>query len=252
MDKNIIKILALTAMLLDHIALIILTPGIEGDAHILETLHLSLSVAVFLKTLFLSVGSMAGAVMIYFVIEGYHYTRDRKKYLLRLVGFGALSQIPFLMLGIRYLNMLITLALCMLTVHVHYHVTDKGRQGMLYLVLIAANLHTDWNLRAVPFTLILMDAFQAEPRPRCLSIDKEKLKFAWLKCIILYMVVDYFSGESIANVFTGVTGVVLAAVLTTFCYSGKQGTSGKFMRIGYYAFYPLHLILLILLYRAIA
>ena len=82
MNKNTIKILALTAMLLDHIALIILTPGIEGGGHILETLHLSLSAAVILRRLFLSVGSMTGAVMIYFVIEGYHYTGNRKKYLL--------------------------------------------------------------------------------------------------------------------------------------------------------------------------
>lgn len=248
MNKNTIKILALTAMLLDHIALIILTPGIEGGGHILETLHLSLSAAVILRRLFLSVGSMTGAVMIYFVIEGYHYTGNRKKYLLRLLAFGALSQIPFLMLGIRYLNMLISLALCMLTVHVHYHVTDKGRQWMLYMVLMAANLHTDWNMRAVPFTLILMEAFHAEPRPECLSIDKEKLKPAWLKCILLYLLVDYFSGESVFNVFTGAIGVVIASVLITFYYSGKQGKS-MFMRTGFYVFYPLHFFVLIILYR---
>ena len=251
MNKTTIKLLALVTMLLDHVALIILTPGIEGDTKILETLHLSLPTAVFLNRVFLSVGSMAGSIMIYSVIEGCHYTKDIKKYLLRFIAFGIVAQIPFLMLGIRYLNMLIALALCLMTVHVRYHVTDKGRRGMLYLLLMAANLHTDWNLRAVPFTLILIRAFHPEPRPRCVRIDKMELGNAWLRCIILYMAVDFFSGESIAEVFTGCTGVLLAALLTTFCYNGKQSDSGKFIKYGFYAFYPLHLLALILIYRKI-
>ncbi|WP_036612283.1 TraX family protein [Oribacterium sp. P6A1] len=247
MNKTTIKLLALVTMLLDHTALIILTPGIEGKTRILETLHLSLSTAVLLNRIFLSVGSMAGSIMIYSVIEGYHYTRDTKKYLLRFMAFGVVSQIPFLMLHIRFLNMLITLALCLMTVHVRYHVTDMGRRGMLYLLLIAANLHTDWNLRAVPFTLILMQAFHPEPRPVCLSIDKKQLKFAWLKCVVLYMVVDFFSLESITNVFTGCIGVVLAALVTVYFYNGKQGKQGIYMKYGFYGFYPLHLIALIML-----
>ncbi|OON84890.1 hypothetical protein BXO88_15045 [Oribacterium sp. C9] len=251
MTRNTIKILALMTMLLDHFALIILKPGIEGEAQILERLKLSPYIADIFSRIFFSVGSMAGAVMIYFVIEGYHYTRDRKKYLLRMLLFGVVSQIPFLMLGIRYLNMLITLALCMLTVHVHYRVMDKGRRGMLYILLMAANLHTDWNIRAVPFTLILMSAFHAEPRPRCVSIDKKELRLGWLRCILIYMAVDFFSGEDLANVLTGCIGVVLAALLTTCCYSGRPGRAGKLMKYGFYVFYPLHLMALILMRRAL-
>ncbi|SFG18684.1 TraX family protein [Oribacterium sp. WCC10] len=158
-DRKHLKYLAILAMVLDHISEIILIPGLKGEGQILMNLHLSVPVAELLKQMFIGIGSMTGAVMIFGVIEGYHYTKDAKKYLLRLILFGLLSQYPFYMaFKINLLNMMFSLALCLMTVHVHYRTSDVNIRIMLKILLLLANMYTDWSMLAVPFTLILLRA----------------------------------------------------------------------------------------------
>ena len=72
------------------------------------------------------------AAMFYFLVEGYHYTRSVKNYALRLLVFGILSQIPF-MLALKQtnLNMMFSLLLCLGVVWVAEHVKHKGEKMLL-------------------------------------------------------------------------------------------------------------------------
>lgn len=149
MTRDAIKYLAIVAMTLDHIAYIFLEP---------QTL---------LYRLFLCIGTFTGPVMLYFLIEGYFYTHDVRGYAKRLLLFALLSQLPFsLAIGGFFGNMLFTLLICLGVLYVYDHVSDRGLQKLLYVLLFFASLFTDWNFLSVPLVLFLRPAFHpAEQKP---------------------------------------------------------------------------------------
>ena len=82
------------------------------------------------------IGYFTAITMCYFLVEGYHYTKSVKNYALRLLVFGILSQIPF-MLALKQtnLNMMFSLLLCLGVVWVTDHVKHKGEK-MLWLGVV--------------------------------------------------------------------------------------------------------------------
>ena len=69
--------IAMGTMLLNHVATVFMEPG------------------TFLFELFVDIGYFTAITMCYFLVEGWHYTRSRRRYALRLFLFALLSQIPF-------------------------------------------------------------------------------------------------------------------------------------------------------------
>ena len=77
-SANVIKYIAIFAMLIDHIAWCF----VDTNSVLGSIMHL--------------IGRMTAPIMTYFIVEGYHYTRNVNKYLIRLAIFAAVSWIPFL------------------------------------------------------------------------------------------------------------------------------------------------------------
>ena len=101
LNRDVIKYIAMTAMLLNHIANIFLVPGTLGYEVLVD------------------IGYFTAITMCYFLVEGFRYTHSRKQYALRLFGFGVVSQVPFSMafaqngiLEFQDFNMMFTLFLC--------------------------------------------------------------------------------------------------------------------------------------------
>ena len=69
LDANQLKLIAIVAMTVDHIAWL-LFPGYAAGA-VPIVMHI--------------IGRITCPVMCFFIAEGFHYTRDRKKYALRLI-----------------------------------------------------------------------------------------------------------------------------------------------------------------------
>ena len=76
MNRNTIKLLAIAAMTIDHIAFMFVPQN---------------TALYFIMRLF---GRMTAPIMSFMLAEGYRYTRSRPKYLLRLSAFALISQ-PF-------------------------------------------------------------------------------------------------------------------------------------------------------------
>ena len=72
LDSNAIKLIAILAMTVDHIAWAVF-PGYPR-----EWLPLAMHL----------VGRLTCPIMCYFIAEGYRYTRSRRKYALRLLMFS--------------------------------------------------------------------------------------------------------------------------------------------------------------------
>jgi len=78
-NANQIKIIAIIAMTVDHIAWLVY-PGYPGDI-VPITMHI--------------IGRITCPIMCYFVAEGYHYTKDVRKYTRRLFAFSVLSHFAY-------------------------------------------------------------------------------------------------------------------------------------------------------------
>lgn len=77
LSRDAVKAIAMLCMLLNHIALIFLPSG------------------TWTCEVFSAVGYFTAISMLYFLTEGYSFTRSKKKYFLRLFLFGLLSEVPY-------------------------------------------------------------------------------------------------------------------------------------------------------------
>ena len=76
LSANALKIIAITAMLIDHSAVAFMPPD---------------SALYFLMR---TIGRLTAPILAFTLIEGFYHTRNRRKYISRMAVFAAISQ-PF-------------------------------------------------------------------------------------------------------------------------------------------------------------
>ena len=165
MSRNAIKYLAMAAMFCNHFAYIFLKEGSTGQEVMVD------------------IGYFTAITMCYFLVEGYHYTRSVKNYALRLLVFGILSQIPF-MLALKQtnLNMMFSLLLCLGVVWVADHVKHKGEKMLWLCVLVICSLWTDWALLAPVFTMLFANAYGDRKK---VSLWKSSGTLLSVECVVI-------------------------------------------------------------------
>ena len=216
LDGSMLKLLAMALMLIDHIAhLFRIGEGVT-----------LLSLGGFEMTLYETlryVGRLAFPLFAFLLVEGFLHTRNRKNYAIRLSLFALLSEIPFdLFCSGRVFyerqNVFFTLLLGFLGLCALEHLTSWRRiLSVTGLFLVAFVLRADYASTGYLLVLLLY-ALREIPALRGLSI-------------------------------TGVIGIAAgAAALPMALYNGKRGfVGGRVMKYAFYAFYPVHLLLLVLI-----
>ena len=235
LNRDMIKYLAMFTMLLNHIANIFLEQG------------------TVLFTVLVDIGYFTAPVMCWFLAEGYHYTRSKKKYAIRLALFALLSEVPFCLAfseaytGERIIsfcgfNMIFTLFLCFCILLVRERVPDFSVKVLLYICLFFISAFSDWALLAPVFTLLF-----AWGRG-----DMGRTKKAFGAAAGLFVLSDFAFGDSLyATVYNLVyavasaLGVVAAGFVIVYMYNGQRIRKGKrFSQWFFYLFYPIHLLIL--------
>lgn len=227
MNRDVIKSIAMVTMTLNHIAIVFMKPD------------------SWLYYLFCGIGYFTGVVMINFILEGYKYTSSRKRYFLRLLSFGLLSQFPFVFAftnnGGR-LNMMFSLCICFGIIWALKELDNKLYKVVVITMAFILSFYCDWPLLAPVLTLLLYWAKKSpgiKAIPQCIFI-------------VVFWFFQFLDGQEVFSVainllysMLSIIGVVIAFLILNFFYNGKlKQNRSAFFKWFFYVFYPLHLIII--------
>ncbi len=239
MTQFSLKLLALICMLCDHAAKVVLSTGVL-------TPLIGMEWNLWLYTTLTIVGRISFPIFAWFVAEGCRKTKNVGKYLLRLLLFAVLSEIPFQLcfyekIGFGCHNVIFTMLLGASGISAGKHLAEKQVPrwiaiGVPAIVVMALGwfADTDYNAWGVGLILLLYDL--PEGRPRLLFLS------GWINAFYLlwHGSAAWFYGESKAGILLQWMGALVSVLLLT-TYHGDKGKNGKWL---FYLFYPAHLALL--------
>lgn len=201
------------------------------------------------------IGRMAFPIFAFQIAEGFVHTKNFKKYALRLLGFAIVSEIPFnFFYSSRFFNpyhqnVLFTLLLGLLAIKVIDGI-KKDRSGKnialsvlyLLLILLASVIgFVDYGHLGM-LTVVMFYLMRDFP-------------FAWLGQLVgmILLNITFFEGLVFPVEILGKTfeipsqGFAVFALIPIWLYGGRKGKSSKALQYGFYAFYPVHMIVLYLI-----
>lgn len=233
LTSNMLRILAMAFMICDHLWAKVV-PGNDWMTY---------------------VGRMTFPIFAFMISEGFIHTSNLKKYILRLLGFALISEIPFnLFYGGNWFypyhqNVLFTLLLGLLAITL----IDKARKdktaktitktvSLLIPICLGAFIgFPDYGFWGF-LTVVMFYLFRGFP-------------FAWVLQLIAMILMNLilFEGQFIPIELFGKTyeiatqGFAVFSLIPIWLYGGRKGKSSKIMQYGFYAFYPLHMLIIYLI-----
>lgn len=188
-------------------------------------------------------------VMFFFIADGYKYTRNRKKYALRLLLFACITQ-PFHWLIFQPLhgwwsfNVIFTLFFGLLAIIAW---ESKFRLWLRILLVILCTgatvlIFSDWMIFGV-LLILSLHIFREKPKARFISYS------------ILILIHTLLNLTSLGTVSTFKLIIFMAVMLVVFLlaylcmtafYNGEKGRHPVFAKWFFYVFYPLHYLIIFL------
>lgn len=220
LNSNSLKIVAISSMLLDHIAYLFI-PVLNPLYHIFRVL-----------------GRICAPIMFYGIAKGFHYTSNKMRYGKRLLLFAIISQVPYsLFLGDKWFlfdnyNVLFTLFLSFLTLWIFTDISNKILKYSLILLCLLLSKFCDWGMIGVIITFVFY-----------LFRSSQYKYVAYSGVCMLYLVVNFLINNSLYN-FLIYLGLFLVIPLLYL----DNGNKGKYnLKYLFYCFYPLHLLILFII-----
>ena len=232
MNRNQIKMLAITAMTIDHIALVFVAPD---------------SLLYYVMRLF---GRITAPIMAYMLAEGFRYTRSRLRYLLRLVIFALISQPFYFRLAFgrapesvleycTHWNVMMSLAIG-LPIMILFDSRIRSCTSIILLGCLISLAHfCDWSYLIPAWTIIFFCHYERD--------KKKMMVFFVLASITLQTLVFCRQFDSFA-LFSFHFGSLLA-LIPIGMYIGQRGNDRhkELNRWFFYVYYPAHMIVLLLI-----
>lgn len=192
------------------------------------------------------IGRVAFPIFCFLIAEGCVHTHDRKKYALRLFVFAVLSEIPFNLMTGRAVwnpydqNVLWTL---LLGAAVCWSIDGvlKRRTAPAFVLTGAAMVAAFWLLEVFctdygGWGMLLVAMFYGVRR----APYGQAAKMAAQAVGLAFFCIGVMGGVTIEL-------WALTALVPIWLYNGQRGFSHKAVQYGFYAFYPLHILILSLI-----
>ena len=213
LSGSALKVIAMISMVIDHIALYLM----EYGTVLYETMR--------------CIGRIAFPVFAFLIAEGFIHTRSRYRYFFTLLGFAVISEIPWYLLngadGTH--NVMFTLALGVATLMVLENLLQRsmvlGFLWTLGMAGLASWLGVDYEWRG---SLVIVFFYLFNGFEHYLPYSRGMQFFCTFVLMIHY----------------GGIGAIMACMIL-YVYNGTRGfVQGSIAQYGFYAFYPIHLIVL--------
>ena len=234
LNSNIIKIIAIVAMTIDHIAWCVF-PGYSAEP-LPVILHI--------------IGRLTCPIMCYFIAEGYHYTKDVDKYTKRLFVFAIISHFAYIFmysgLGdwkafipfyygdiLNQTSVMWSLAWGLVMLRVAYSEKIKDNIKPIFIILICLiSFPSDWSCIA---SLCIL-AFGTNRG------DFKKQMLWMIFYVALYSIVYFFALDKLYGI---IQMAVVLSIPILMMYNGQRGKNQRInniMKWTFYIYYPLHLL----------
>ena len=231
MNRNTIKLIAIAAMTIDHIAFMFVAPD---------------SALYFFMRL---IGRMTAPIMTFLLTEGYRHTRSRKKYFRRLVIFAGISQpIYFLFVFgrpqqnlLKYLthwNVMMSLAIGLLIMMLFDSRIRSCTSIMLLGCLISLAHFCDWSYLIPAWTIIFFCYYKRDTKKMIVLFALTSVTLQTLLYLKEYDSFAFFSQYG-----------TLLALIPISMYNGQRGNvrHKNLNRWFFYVYYPAHMIVLLVI-----
>ena len=198
-------------------------------------------------------GRIAFPIFAFQIAEGFARTHDRKRYLLRMLVFAAVSEIPFNLFYAGtavypfHQNVMFTFVLAILLLLGVEKFRKKG--NIPYLLAALAAVILGYALG----TVTMVDYYGCGVVTVLLFYLCREWKWGWLPELagLLYLNGALLAGEELTVM--GITfpeqGLAALALVPILCYRGRQGPHSRAIQYACYAFYPVHMLALALVQR---
>ena len=216
LSGSALKVIAVLSMVADHCA------------------YYLMEHSMFLYEVMRCFGRIAFPVFAFLIAEGFQHTRNRMKYFLQLLGFAVISELPWYLLngadGTH--NVLFTLALGVMALAAFEAMKKDGILCGAIILSIAgfatwSGVDYEWRGILMMVVFYQLGNFSSPSFP----FGRKAQLFCAFPLMMHY----------------GIVGALLAC-LVIGCYDGTRGfIHRKVAKYGFYAFYPLHLIIIFLL-----
>ena len=244
MSALALKVIALVTMLIDNLFAACINPykvDIWGIGRIIVP-----GTGTTLYWLGRTIGRIAFPIFAFQIAEGVRYTRNWKKYLLRLAFLAVISEAPFdfaneWQMDSSSQSVFLTLLFGMMIV-TFMKVVEQDWKYLVWPLLVAGYgylakqvFHTDYDWSGV--VCIAVMGLMNEPWERVFkpyTPDIQKLVRVVLAALGIFIL--YYKNNFEIYAFIALIPIAL--------YNGRKGYSGKKLQHALYLFYPVHLLVL--------
>lgn len=211
---SVLKIIAIVSMVIDHCAYFLM----DNNSTLYDAMR--------------CVGRIAFPVFAFLIAEGFAYTHNRKRYFTRLLVFAVISEVSWYLLngadGTH--NVMFTLALGVVALAVLEKLKENSVLcgiAILSIAYLATWSGVDYEWRGILMILVF----------NLLRNQNDNLPFPYGRMMQLLCAFPLM-------MHYGSIGALLAC-MTIFLYDGARGfIKGNVAKYGFYAFYPVHLLLI--------
>lgn len=197
------------------------------------------------------VGRLAFPIFAFQIAEGYAHTKNFKRYLLRMFLFALVSEIPYnFMTGGWWINPFgqnVMFTFCIALLMMRLMDRAAGKHWALRLLITAAVLALGYLLGTVTFVdyhgsgVLMVLVFHLF----------RNVKFGWLiqLAAMIFINVKMLGGLGfeVGSVFVPNQAFAVLAMIPILLYNGRQGWKSRGFQYACYAFYPVHILILVLI-----
>lgn len=192
---------------------------------------------------------IAPFVFMFFIAEGFYYTKNLKKYFARLLTTGIVTQFTFVLANTGSMdwnmflttgNIVLTLLLSLLILIIY----DSSRINIIFkimMIMLCLGITYVWNMEWAIIAPLIVFVF-------CILRDKPVWRFVSYEILMIgYVLISMGGFEALISNVLFILVIQVPIIIITFFYNGQKGRFPVFSKYFFYLFYPVHMMIIFMI-----